>query len=134
MRDPQVRLDIAALLLRVAAFLLLCLGHGTIKYAALMGTASFPDPLGIGTIPSVIMAMGAECVMSFVVAIGLFTRLSAVPILFTMGTVATLVHQGAPWLKREPSVLYLLIYTAILLLGPGRYSVDAWLAGRRSQA
>jgi putative oxidoreductase len=132
MNKMTLRADIVALFLRVAGGLLLCLGHGTMKYDALMGRAAqpFPDPLGIGSQLSVVMSMGAECVCSLIVAVGLLTRLSTLPIIFTMCTVAAIVHQGAPWLKREPSVLFLVLYTAIFILGPGRYSIDAWWARR----
>ena len=119
--------DIALLLLRVGAFLLLALGHGVQKWDTLMqNPQAFPDPLGIGHVPALICAMGAECVMSLLVAVGLFCRLSCLPIVFTLGMVALVVHQGDPWPRTEPSVLFLLIYAAIALAGPGKFSVDAW--------
>lgn len=127
----QRRLDIAMLLLRVSAGLLLACGHGLMKYNAIVNHAPFPDPLGIGPQASAICAMGAECLMSLFVAIGLWTRLSTLPILFTMTVIAILVHADRPWFKHEPSVLYLLIYATILLLGPGRYAVDRWFCAKQ---
>ena len=117
----------ALLLLRVGSFLLLALGHGVQKWDTMMTRPEvFPDPLGIGHVPALICAMGAECVMSLMVAVGLFTRLSCLPIIFTMTMVALVVHHGDPWPKTEPSVLFLLIYAGIALAGPGPFSLDAW--------
>lgn len=126
------RLDITMLGLRLAGGILLAWGHGLMKYNAIVEDAPFPDPLGIGTHVSALCAMGAECLMSLFVAIGLCTRLATLPILFTMTVIAALAHTGDPWLKREPSVLYLLIYLTIFILGPGHYAVDRWFCAKKA--
>jgi putative oxidoreductase len=123
----QTYVDAASLFLRVTGGLLLCLQHGVQKYSMLVGDPSgFPDPIGIGHVPSILCSMGAECGAAGLVVVGLLTRLACIPVLFTMGMVALVVHHNDPWSKTEPSVLFFLIFMAILLLGPGRYSLDAW--------
>ena len=105
---------------------MLCFKHGAQKYTTLVENPSiFPDPLGIGHVPSLLCSMSAECGAALLVAVGLLTRLACLPVLFTMGVVALVVHHNDPWSKTEPSVLFFLLFTAILLLGPGRYSLDA---------
>jgi putative oxidoreductase len=123
--------DAAILLLRLGAGLLLCFGHGVQKYHLLFSAAgSFPDPLGIGHVPSVVASMGAECGASMLVAVGLFTRWACLPVLLTMGVVAVVVHAGDPWSKTEPSVIFLLMFAVIALTGPGRFSLDKLLRNK----
>lgn len=118
--------DAGRLLLRVGAALLLCFGHGVQKYTTLQtNPEAFPDPMGIGHSLSLVLAMGAECGASMLVALGLYTRLSCLPILFTMGMVAVVVHKNDPWSQTEPSVIFFVMFLTVLLLGPGRYAIDA---------
>ena len=119
-------LDPLLLWIRVATSALLFVGHGVGKYHVLQGdTASFPDPLGLGPTLSLLSSMAVECLASVLVAVGLLTRLACLSILFTMATVAIIVHRHDSWALTEPSVLFFLLFSVILSLGPGRYSLDA---------
>jgi len=97
----------------------------------------FGDPLGIGKTPSLIGAAGAEFVCALAVALGLFTRFTAVPVVFTMLTAAFLVHGGDPWMmgggaSKEPALLYATMFLALVFLGGGRFSLDHVIRGRKS--
>ncbi len=88
------------------------------------------DPIGIGLGPSLVLAALAEFVCSFLVLIGLATRLSAIPVAFTMIVAAFVVHASDPWTmtggaSKEPALLFLTAFLTLIFTGPGRFSADA---------
>ncbi|MEM6672849.1 MAG: DoxX family protein [Planctomycetota bacterium] len=118
------------LLLHRLAFAGLMLSHGIPKITGfLKAKDTFPDPLGIGSTASLLAAIGAEGVCAFLVLIGFATRLAALPIVFTMGVAAFVVHAGDPWQKKELALAYAAAFLVLFFTGAGRYSVDA--RGRR---
>ena len=124
-------LDVGLLVLRVGVGALMLFGHGlgkALRYATL--SATFADPLGIGSIHSLNLAIFAELVCSGMVIIGLATRVAALNVVATMGVAAFVVHRADPWPKPELAIAYLIPFLAIALIGPGRYSFD----GYRSKA
>lgn len=77
--------DICLLLLRVALglFMLICHGWPKItKFSTL--SATFSDPLGIGSMFSLALANFAEAFCAVLLILGIKTRLAAVPIAITM--------------------------------------------------
>ena len=70
--------------------------------------------------------------------LGLLTPLACLGIICTMGYAILVRHKGDPWIKPgattfELASLYLLIATTLLITGPGAYSLDANLFGRRKR-
>ena len=94
----------------------------------------FADPIGIGVAPSLVLAAMAEVVCAFLVLIGLFTRLNAIPVAFTMLVAAFIVHGGDPWTmggdggSKEPALLFLTAYLTLIFTGAGKFSVDKYIA------
>jgi putative oxidoreductase len=93
--------------------------------------ATFPDPLGIGRPFSMAGAIGAEFFCAILVALGLGTRVAAIPLVFTMGVATFLVHANDPFGQKEKAVLFLVIFLALAFTGAGAYSLDAKLGGKK---
>lgn len=107
----------------------LMLTHGLPKLLKLFGEGpiSFSDPLGVGVVTSMSMAVFAECFCSMLLILGLATRLATIPLLITMSVAILMIHAQDPFGKKELPLLYMLIYITIGILGAGKYSVDHWL-------
>jgi putative oxidoreductase len=120
------------LILRIAVACLM-LTHGWPKMEKILaGNMQFADPLGIGTTPSLVLVVFAEVICSILILIGLATRLATIPLIINMAIVAFVVHAQDPFGKKELPLLFLLIYITLLVLGPGKYSVDGMI-GRGSR-
>lgn len=117
--------DIGFALLRIGGSAML-LTHGIPKFQKLIGGGEieFGDPLGIGPVPSLFLAVLGEFVCPLLVILGYKTRWAAVVSAMTMATAAFIVHKADPFGTKEKALLFLLIFIVIILVGPGRYSID----------
>ncbi|PHR14655.1 MAG: DoxX family protein [Aequorivita sp.] len=116
--------NLGLLLMRVG-FGALMLTHGIPKLLKMLsGDFSFGDPIGIGETATLILAVLCEVLFPLLVIIGFKTRLSAIPVIITMAVAAFIVHAADPFGTKEMAILYLIGFTAITLLGAGKYSVD----------
>jgi putative oxidoreductase len=144
--------DLGLLTLRLAG-LYLALGHGWGKVAALAaGQTRFVEGVAEMGFPMPLLfawaAALAELVGGLALALGLFARWAAALAGLTMLVAAFVRHRAlgrllswlgvAPaseeslraWGNPELATIYLLVCVAAVLLGPGRFSIDARL-GRR---
>ena len=55
---------------------------------------------------------------------------STIAVLSSVLVAGFVIHGADPWQKKELAFTYLAMYVAILLLGPGRWSVDGRLRGK----
>jgi len=116
--------DIGLALLRILPSIMM-LTHGYPKFQKLIsGNFEFGDPLGIGTTPSLFLAVIGEFVVPILLIIGFKTRLVAIPAAITMFVAAFIVHGEDPFETKEKALLYLVFFVVIILLGPGKYSID----------
>lgn len=111
--------------------------HGWAKIADFDAIAQrFPDALGLGS-PAVNLALSAsaEFGAAVLVVIGLGTRLAAGLLAVNM-TVAWIVAHGARLSgagSGETAFIYLAVFVALAIAGPGRYSIDGQLFGAPSR-
>lgn len=109
------------------------LGHGLPKLLEFPErSATFGDPLGVGSEVSLSLAILGEVVASALIVVGLGTRLAAVPLLVTMLVAALVVHADDPWGRKEFALLYAVPAVTLLLTGAGRFSIDGWITRRAS--
>lgn len=126
------RLDAGLLFLRLSFASMILYGHGWGKLMQFSERADrFPDPLGIGSPASLVMAISAEVGCALLVMLGLGTRLAVIPLIVTMAVVVFVVHGDISQTSSELALVFGFGFTAIGLLGAGDYSLDALIRQRR---
>ena len=125
-----LRLGFASLLLGFHGWTRLGRAIGYVFYGQpwtfvdLVGRLGFPMPAVFA-----VLSATAESVGAVLVAVGLFTRWGAALIAINMAV--ALFNEAAKGDPLELPALYLLGAVVILLLGPGRWSLDAVLQRKR---
>lgn len=132
MNNDAQKLDISLLLLRLAFGGLMVINHGWGKLNKLLAgpPIKFADPLGLGEQLSLQLAVFGEVACAILLVLGLFTRWAAVPALITMLVAAWIVHGDDPFKQQEHALLFGVVYLVLIIMGPGRYSIDAWWKNR----
>ena len=128
MKEPRSDLvnSIGLLVLRLGAGGLLLCGHGWGKLMSAGAKApAFADPIGLGPVPSFWLVVFAEVFCTSLVMVGFLTRLSAVPILVFLSVAGFIHHAHDPWPRRELAFVFAVPFLALLMTGPGRFSLDA---------
>ena len=126
--------DAGLLILRLLAGAGLFLKHGWEKpthFAAM--AAHFPDPIHLGPMPSLIVALVSDVICSVLTMVGLATRWAALFVVLNVGVAWSMVHHfgfftGPDADHGELCFLYLAVFLALAFTGAGRYSVDALIA------
>ena len=114
----QKFLSLGLLILRVLVGITM-LTHGLAKLTSFSElSATFPDPIGLGSTLSLILIIGAE------VGCSLFV-IATIPLVFSMLVVIFVVHANDPFQMRELPFLYLGIYILLFFTGAGKISLDS---------
>lgn len=125
----NVMAALGLLILRIGLGLTMLLSHGLPKALAFNeSSGQFPDPLGFGSVTSMLLAIFAEVVCSLLLTVGLATRLAAIPLLVTMAVAFFMIHAMDPLKIKELSLIYGLGYLTLFFAGPGWISLDAMLS------
>ncbi len=136
--DSALLRDFALLILRLSVGLLM-VTHGIPKMTGFSQIVS--DGGFIPVFGSVALGLGlavmAEVFMSVFLVLGLFTRLSLIPLIVTMLVAVFVAHASDPLSVKEHALLFLFPYVALLFTGPGRISLDYFVfrenaSGKRS--
>ncbi|MDX2002816.1 MAG: DoxX family protein [Chitinophagales bacterium] len=119
--------DLAILILRLFVGVLMA-AHGFQKISHFEEySAKFMDFMGLGQTLSLSLAIFAEFFCSILLVVGLFTRLATVPLIITIVVIFG-VHKYDFFGEAELPTLFLAGYIVLLLVGPGRISLDGQLA------
>ena len=104
------------------ALAVLMLRHGIPKLQRLLsGDLRFSDPIGLGSLTSLILTVFAEVICSILIGLGLGTRLATVPLIITMVVILFVVHGNQPISEHYNVLLFLIGYVILLVTGSGRY-------------
>lgn len=124
--------EVALLILRVAAGMMMAFGHGLGKIPPSEGLISGVTALGFPA-PALFawLAALAEFGGGILLALGLLTRVNAFLLAFTMLVAAFGVHLADPFKVKELSLLYMVIYVLYMVRGSGRLSLDHLLFGKK---
>jgi putative oxidoreductase len=88
---------------------------------------SFMNFLGLGSTITLALVVFAEFFCSLFIILGLFTRLATIPLIITTCVIIFKVNHGNIFLDDENAPLYLIGYLVLLLVGPGKASVDSMI-------
>lgn len=117
-------ITLAALILRLALGALM-IPHGFNKLMNFSSKSStFTDPFHIGHPTSMALVIFAEFFCAVFILMGLFTRLACIPLIVAMSVALFHAHNGDFFGKGEHAALYLGGFVALLLIGPGKVSLD----------
>lgn len=119
--------NVAMLILRVGMAGLM-LPHGydkLVKFAEYKG--KFMNFLGLSPTVSLAMLIFAEFFCSFLLIIGLFSRLATIPLIIAMTVALVEAHKAQIFGDGEHAAMYIIAFLAILIVGPGKISVDGAL-------
>ena len=118
--------SLGILALRVSTCAMM-LTHGFNKLSQFSSLSQNFNPIGIGGTLSLSLVIFAEVFCSIAVMLGLFTRLAAIPLVIAMCVAILVTHAGHAFAAKELALLYLTFFVAILVIGPGKYSIDRLL-------
>jgi putative oxidoreductase len=89
--------------------------------------ALIADPFRLGRKLTLWLAISAEVICPVAIALGLFTRLACLPIIALLCIAMLVVHRDWGLERGQFGWLYLIVFSSLLIMGPGRYSLDFWL-------
>lgn len=130
-----LNLDLGLLFIRVIIGLLMAFyGYEKLIHFQEMAASDFWTKnvsfLGMtGSVP-LALTIFAEFFCSLLLIVGLFTRLSLIPLLFCMGYIFLVIFpfsilgKGDNGYEFNTSFVYFMIYLGLFFTGPGKYSLD----------
>ena len=119
-----------AMLLHRLVFGILMMANGYDKLINYINMKNdFMNFLGMGSSISLLLVIFAEFFCALFITLGLFTRLTVIPLIICMAVALIKVHNTDMLGDGSDATLYLGAYLVLLIVGPGKISVDG-LAGR----
>ena len=128
---PIINWSLVALRLIVGIAMLT---HGFPKiYQLFYGDFAVPDPIGLGSELSLVLATFAEFFCSILIIIGYRSRFAAIPLIFTMLVALLIVHGNDSVFQHWNILLYLFAYAILLHLGGGKYTLTYYFFEKRNK-
>ena len=119
--------NIELLILRIvfAVSMVYCDGLGKLT-RLIEGNLSFSNPIGIGEVPTLVLAVFSEFFAPIFIIVGYKTKFFSFFPAATMFVAAFIVHMagGDPFGRIEKPLLFLVGFIVIMMMGPGKYSID----------
>lgn len=117
-----------AMLLHRLTFGVLMMNHGYSKLKNFSElSANMPNFLGLGSTITAVLVVFAEFFCSLFIVLGLFTRFACIPLIIAMSYALFSAHNGDVFGKGEAATLYLCAFVILLIVGPGKVSVDGMI-------
>jgi len=125
-------LNLGLLILRVSIGLFMAFGHGLGKLPVSAGFIGAVAKMGM-PMPELFAWCAAlsEFFGGLFIALGLATRIFSVSLAFTMAVAGFLVHGADPFATKEKAFLYLITCVVLFFTGPGKYSIDGLINGKK---
>lgn len=122
--------NVGLLIFRISISAFMMFGHGLGKFQKLVSgdEIKFLDLFGLGAMFSFSLAVFAEFFAAGLIILGLFTRFSSLSLIITMAVAAFIAHSDDPFSKQEKALMFLVSYLLLFLTGPGKYSLQTWMA------
>jgi putative oxidoreductase len=86
-----------------------------------------PNPLHLPEGLNQLVATFSDTVVPFLVMVGIATRVVVLPVIGVTAVGYFVVHRKDPVQVRDVPYMYTLSFLLLLLVGPGKYSVDHYL-------
>lgn len=122
------------LLIRITAGLLIFVhGLGTFDEGHMKGNIAwlsdlhFPAPVFMAY-----LGKGAELIGGVLLILGLFTRIAAIVLVVNMLVICFVLGSGQIFTADETPFLLLMLFVYLLMVGPGKTSLDYFLFDRKS--
>jgi putative oxidoreductase len=116
-------IDAGLLFLRVSSAFMLFYVHGLPKILYFNEELTrIEDPFGVGSAFSLWAAIFAEVLCPLLIALGVLTRLACLPVIAVLLVAMLLVHPDWTIADGQFGWLLLIIFSAIALCGPGKWS------------
>lgn len=117
--------NLGLLILRLAAgSMMLVHGYPKLMKFFAAGSIQFADPIGIGVVASLVLAVFAEFFCSIFIIIGFKTKIASIFLAMTMFVAGFVVHAADDFGVKEKALLYLAMYITLIFTGAGRFSLD----------
>ncbi|TSD76645.1 DoxX family protein [Pseudomonas sp. KBS0710] len=113
------------LFLRVSASLFLLWVHGLPKLLDYSQQLTLiEDPFHLGANVTLCLAIGAEVICPLLIIAGVWVRLACLPILAVLLVALLVVHPEWSLFEGQFGWLLLILFSSILIAGPGRLALD----------
>jgi putative oxidoreductase len=118
----------AILLFRIIVSLELIVVHGFKKIGVGVDEAEhIPNPLHLPEMINNVFAISANIFFPFFIIIGFCTRAATLPTLAVTLTGYFVLHWNDAALVRDTPFMYSIVFLLILIIGPGKYSIDNYI-------